>query len=67
MAKNQKRLTNAQLKKRIRDLDKAIKEQEEVRDMLIEQLDVLEGMFKEFSKKKYLNDIRRLKKKYAKK
>ena len=61
-----KKLSHSQLKSKITQVQKKIKEETKKRKALLSELDQIEAFIKEISKKKHLKEIQDLKKKFSK-
>ena len=57
-------MTEAEIKREAKKIDTAIRVEKKRRKELLKELNKLEAMFKEFQKKKYLDNVRKLKKQY---
>jgi len=58
------KMTDAELKNQAKKIDTAIRQEKKQRQALLKEMDKLEAMFIEFRKKKYLDNVRKLKKQY---
>ncbi|MBU0731436.1 hypothetical protein KKC88_00980 [Patescibacteria group bacterium] len=58
------KMTDAELKREAKKMDAAIRAEKKRRQGLLKELDKLEAMFMEFRKKKYLDNVKKLKQQY---